>query len=165
MTADTKTYFYQPILNWQTEDSKSSIRTFSQQCFILLDSAKIQYIDGENVWPTNASLYRVRLQRRVNSRKLQHGIWMISSEEFLPSFRVGFDTAFPGGFPGGSDGKESACNARDLGSIPGLGRFPGGGNGNPLQYSCWDTPMDRGAWWATVQTEQLSTHKALSSHY
>ena len=66
---------------------------------------------------------------------------MISSEEFLPSFRVGFDTAFPGGFPGGSDGKESACNARDLGSIPGLGRFPGGGNGNPLQDSCLKKPI------------------------
>ena len=39
-------------------------------------------------------------------------------------------------FPGGSDGKESACNVEDLGSIPGLGRFPGGGHGNPLQYSC-----------------------------
>ena len=76
---------------------------------------------------------------------------MISSEEFLPSFRVGFDTAFPGGFPGGSDGKESACNARDLGSTPGLGRFPGGGNGNPLQYSCLENAMDRGAWQATVR--------------
>ena len=42
------------------------------------------------------------------------------------------------GFPGGSDGKESTCSARDLGSIPGLGRSPGGGHGNPLQYSCLD---------------------------
>ena len=42
------------------------------------------------------------------------------------------------GFPGGSDGKESACNPGDLGSVPGLGRFPGGGPGNPLQYSCLD---------------------------
>ena len=42
----------------------------------------------------------------------------------------------PGGFPGGSDGKEPACNAEDLGSIPGLGRSLGGGHGNPLQYSC-----------------------------
>ena len=50
------------------------------------------------------------------------------------------------GFPGGSDGKDSACNAGDPGSIPGLGRSPGEGNGNPLQYSC----MDRGAWRATV---------------
>ena len=54
------------------------------------------------------------------------------------------------GFPGGSDGKESACKARDLDSIPGLGRFPGEGNGYPLQYSCLENPMDRGAWWATV---------------
>ena len=44
------------------------------------------------------------------------------------------------GFPGGSDGKESACNAGDLGLIPGLGRFPGGGHGSPLQYSCLENP-------------------------
>ena len=50
----------------------------------------------------------------------------------------------------GSDGKESACNVGDLGSISGLGRSPGEGNGNPLQYSCLENPMDRGAWRATV---------------
>ena len=55
------------------------------------------------------------------------------------------------GFPGGLDGKESACNAGDLGSIPGSGRSPGEGNGYPLQYSCLENPMDRGAWRATVQ--------------
>ena len=49
-------------------------------------------------------------------------------------------------FPGGSDGKASVYNAGDLGSIPGLGRFPGEGNGNPLQYSCLENPMDGGAW-------------------
>ena len=54
------------------------------------------------------------------------------------------------GFPGGSDGKESVCNAGDLGSIPGLGRSPGEGNGNPLQYSCQEKSMDRGARQATV---------------
>ena len=53
-------------------------------------------------------------------------------------------------FPGGSAGKESACNVGDLGSIPGLGRSPGEGNGNPLQCSCLGNPMDREAWWATV---------------
>ena len=53
-------------------------------------------------------------------------------------------------FPDGSDGKESACNAGDLGSIPGSGRSPGEGNGNPLQYSCLENPMYGGAWWATV---------------
>ena len=49
------------------------------------------------------------------------------------------------GFPGGSDGEESACNVGDLGLIPRLGRSPGEGNGNPLQYSCLGNPMDRGA--------------------
>ena len=47
-------------------------------------------------------------------------------------------------------GKETACQARDSGSIPGLGRFPGEGNGNLLRYSCLGNPIDRGAWWATV---------------
>ena len=49
-------------------------------------------------------------------------------------------------FPSGSDGKEFACNAGDAGFIPGLGRSPEEGNGNPLQYSCLENPMDRGAW-------------------
>ena len=52
--------------------------------------------------------------------------------------------------PGGPEVKASACNAGDLGSISGLGRSLGEGNGNPLQYSCLKDPMDRGAWWATV---------------
>ena len=57
------------------------------------------------------------------------------------------------GFPGGSVVKNPAANAgdtRDMGLIPGLGRSPGEGNGNPLQYSCLENPMDRGAWWAVV---------------
>ena len=53
-------------------------------------------------------------------------------------------------FPSGSDGKISACNAGDLGLIPELGRSPREGNGNPLQYPCLETPVDRGAWWATI---------------
>ena len=60
---------------------------------------------------------------------------------------TGFQTC---GFPCSSVGKESACNGGDLGLIPGLGRSPGEGNGNPLQYYCLENPMDRGAWWATV---------------
>ena len=60
-----------------------------------------------------------------------------------------FDNVF-GGFPGGSDGEESACDARDLGSTPGSGRSPGEGNGYPLQYSCLENSMDRGAWQDTV---------------
>ena len=63
---------------------------------------------------------------------------------FLTSF------VFFWGFPGGSQVKVSACNAGDLGSIPGSGRSPGEGNGNPLQYSWLENPMDGGAWRATV---------------
>ena len=54
------------------------------------------------------------------------------------------------GFPGSSVGKESACSAGDPGSIPGLARSPGAGNGNPLQYPCLENPINRGAWWAAV---------------
>ena len=54
------------------------------------------------------------------------------------------------GFPGSSDSKESACNVGYLGSIPGLGRFPREGHGNPLQCSCLENPRDGGAWWAAI---------------
>ena len=54
------------------------------------------------------------------------------------------------GFSGGSDGKESTCNSGDPGLIPGSGRSPGEENGNPLQCSCLENPIDRGAWWAAV---------------
>ena len=62
------------------------------------------------------------------------------------------------GCPGGSDGKESACNAGDLSSVPGLGRSSGEGNGNPLQYSCLENSTDRGAWPATVNGVQRVGH-------
>ena len=70
------------------------------------------------------------------------------------------------GFPGGTEVKNPLANTedtRDTGSIPGSGRFPEGGNGNPFEYSCLENSMDRGAWWATVQgitksQAQLSTH-------
>ena len=68
---------------------------------------------------------RTRLMRRSSSRESLH-------------------------FPGVASGKESACNAGAPGSIPGSGRSPGEGNGNPLQYSCLENLMDRGAWQATV---------------
>ena len=55
------------------------------------------------------------------------------------------------GFPNSSVGKESACDARDAGLIPGSRRSPGKGTGNPLEYSFLENPMDRGAWWATVR--------------
>ena len=67
----------------------------------------------------------------------------------MPSavFLIGFHNM---GFPGGSEGKESACSAGDLGSVPGLERSPEGGNDYPLQYSCLENFMEREAWWATV---------------
>ena len=64
---------------------------------------------------------------------------------------------------GGSDGKESAFSARDPGSVYGLGRSLGEGNGNPLQYSCLDNPMDRGTWWAIVHGVRKS-QTCLSTH-
>ena len=70
-----------------------------------------------------------------------HGIFLCSFLLGPPSLQV---------TPGGSEVKVSACNAGDLGSIPGSGRSPGEGNGNPLQYSCLENPTDGGAWWPTV---------------
>ena len=79
---------------------------------------------------------------------------------YIPHSKIYLD------FPGVSDGTEPTCNAGDLGLIPGLGRFPGGGNGNLLQYSCLENPMDRGTQsyspWGRKEsdtTEQLSTNK------
>ena len=67
----------------------------------------------------------------------------------------------------------SAGDVRDVGSIPGSGRCPGGGHGDPLQYSCLENPMDRGAWWATVRrvvkvvdmTEQLNNKQQMSKQF
>ena len=72
----------------------------------------------------------------------------------------------PMGFPGGSDGKELICSAGDPGLIPGSGRSLGEGNGNPLQYSCLENPMDRGAWQATVHrvTKNRTQLKQRSMH-
>ena len=74
------------------------------------------------------------------------------------SFELHPDLICPYNNLGGSDGKESGPNVGDLGSIPGLGRFPGEGNGNPLQCSCLENPMDREAWQATVHGDQRVGH-------
>ena len=78
----------------------------------------------------------------------------------LQEFSAKIDSKFKGalGFPGGSDGKESACNVGDPGLIPGSGRFPGEGNSNPLQYSCLENPMDRGARPTIVHGSQRVRH-------
>ena len=69
---------------------------------------------------------------------------------FTPRFGHLLEVLTQFNFSDGSDGKESACSAEDLGSVPGLGRSHGEGNGNPLQYSCLENPMNRGVCWATV---------------
>ena len=63
---------------------------------------------------------------------------------------IKYQVLFGESLPGGLDGTESVCNAGNAGLIPGSGRSPGGGHGNPLQYSCLENSMDRGDWWATV---------------
>ena len=68
------------------------------------------------------------------------------------------------GFPGDSDGQESACNAEDLGSIPGSGRSPGEGYCYPLQYSCLENSMRRGGWWATVHGTAKSWIQLINQH-
>ena len=84
----------------------------------------------------------------------------------MPFFPAKEDRSLESGFPGGSYSKESTCNAKDLDSVAGSEKSPGEGNGNLLQYSSLENPMDRGAWWASVHdvaelavTEQL-THRA-----
>ena len=97
-------------------------------------------------------IYNVVLGSAVHQRELLIHISTLSKILFLYGSLQSIEKsslAFRG-FPGGSDSKEYACNAGGTGLIPGLGRSPGVGNGNPLQYSCRENPMDRGAWRATV---------------
>ena len=73
--------------------------------------------------------------------------------------------SIPLGFPGGSAGKESACKAGDTGSIPGSGRSTGEGNGYPLQYSCLENSMDRGAWWVQSMGSQRVWHDWVNNSF
>ena len=105
----------------------------------LLDLLGVTIVKG---LPSQLSWLRVCMQ----CRRLRFYSWVRK----IPWRRDRKPTPVFLGFPGDSDGKEFTCNAGDLGLIPGLGRPPGEGNGNPFQYSGLENPMDRGAWWATV---------------
>ena len=101
----------------------------------------------EKEMATHSSIFAWRILRMVEES---------AGLQFTGSQRVGHDWATSlthscnfWGFPGGSEGKASACK---VGSIPGSGRPPGEGNGNPLQYSCLENPMDREAWWGSIFT-------------
>ena len=92
------------------------------------------------------------LKKIIN--EIEHFLWLAQSVEHetpnLSFMGLSLTLGDVFGFPGGSDGKESACNAGNLDLIPGLRRSPREGNGYPLQYSCLENSMDRGAWGATV---------------
>ena len=87
------------------------------------------------------------------------------SLEYIPKSGIAgsYGNSMVWDFPGGSDCKDSAYNAGDPGSIPGSGRSPGEGNGNPLQYSCLENPVDGGAWLATVHG--VAKSQRLHYHY
>ena len=105
--------------------------------------------------PTDSSLPGSSVHGIFQARVLEWGYWV--NNHWPSTIR---------GFLGGSDGKEPVCNVGDLGSIPGLGRFPGGGHGNPLQESCLENPMDREAWRVTVYrvTKSQTWLKQPSAH-
>ena len=85
--------------------------------------------------------------------------WPCTEKVCQPLLRVLILHDLPLDLPGGSVVKNPPASVGDTGSIPGSGRSPGEGNGNPLQYSCLENPVDRGAWWATVHgVAQSQTH-------
>ena len=83
----------------------------------------------------------------------------------MPAQGVPLDFCSSSQNAGGSDGKESVCNAEDLGLIPGFGRSPGQGHGNPLHYSCLENSMDKGAWRAIVQKVAKSQTQLSGQHF
>ena len=104
------------------------------------------------------NLKRPQIAKSIFKKNQVGGLTLPDFFFFLMNF------LFIGGFPGGSDKKESACNEGDLGSTPGSGRFPGEGTGNPLQYSCLENPMNRGAWWAIVHGVAKSWTRLSDQH-
>ena len=136
--------------NWKSNDtvSKSYHRVFSSHYRLSYQTSQFWGRVTVNIWKVPKRF--LRFQRKLN-------LFHLNSDEFqrhVSGFgeeKIREELLFKDQCPGGSDGKEFACNVGDAGSIPGLGRSPGEGNGNPLQYSCLENSMDRGAWQATVR--------------
>ena len=105
------------------------------------DAVKLLYSICQQIWKT---------QQWPQDWKRSVFIPIPKKKQWQRMFKLPYNCAHFTGFLDSSDGKASAYNAGDVGSIPGLGRSPGEGNGNPLQYSCLENYMDRGAWQATV---------------
>ena len=96
-------------------------------------------------------VYRLKKHTYTQAKKKKCLLpFSLSLEASVLDCRLPFNFHFMMEFPGGSEVKASACNTGDLGSIPGSGRSPREGNGNPFQYSCLENPMDGGAWWGTI---------------
>ena len=91
--------------------------------------------------------------------RVGHALVTKRQQPFIRVFSFSWD------FPSGSDSKASAYNVGDPGSIPGLGRSPGEGKGNPLQYSCLENPMDGGTWYATVHGVAKSQRGLSNFHF
>ena len=127
-------------------DNKETLEDHKARSYLLWKLKKDQLL-------TKADEERKRKKHNIRNEKVVKIIYFIFlimrtlQKICLSKFGINMNDF---GFSGDSDGKESAYNAWDPGSIPGSGRSPGGGNGNPLQYSCMENSIDRGAWQAAV---------------
>ena len=147
------------LLSWQT-DSLSLIHWGNPRALVYLQGKLLKvellgprvciynFLTGITSWPFKETV-PINFQtvfRHLDLLVLL--IWCVKKWYLVALIYISY--VMNGGFSSGSNGKESACNTGDQRSIPGSRRSPGEGNGNPLQYSCLENPMDRGAWQATV---------------
>ena len=109
--------------------------TYPAAYFFVFVSFYFHWISSSETWRRKCPSHLIVMQIIKQNQKM-------ASDSVVPSKQMGF--------PGGSEVKNPPANAGELGSIPGSGRSPGEGNGNPLQYSCLGSPIDQGAWQATV---------------